>query len=743
MRAINCLKSIGVITIEDLLSTNCEELLLIRNCGNKTVSEIESFIISIKTKYGISKISSVPNNDVFSLQKESNSEKTKNITKIILSNLSISELSVRAQKCLEILKITTVEDLLALNQSNLTPLKNCGKKTISEIEELILLVKKKVGSVSRKKNLNICEVNPLKIDTNDNNPLLTIENSINNPVIEFISEADLEYANQYKSRYGYWPMVFILMRCIWNTLSTIEFAVFEYNYGMIPLHTEIDELTKYLAKDMFKEVLEKLRMNSSIKQLCRHEDWNYYYVNNIPIYVFDDENKDVKWERIGKLILQEKFFFNKYISEKKSTDEEDNQLAELLSIINLHTFKVFLQFWGHKPLWLDCSQNKLVPYCPQKEKMCHNPISPLVIERSFDSFMFNDAFAEIRRLQKIKTQDDIIISIRSYFIDNNDYWKKSVHLTNKDKAIFENILEELLIGICRANIVNGNLVIKANKIDVGEILYEILVDAKTRLHRDELLIRLRKMCHDKNLYCFTNSQQITYHLAKEPRIIAYGKSSYWGLKEWGESHSSIRELGVDYIKKSKTPIHIDELTKIILKTRPDSNENSISAIIRQTAANGELLLFFDDYVGYPQATYVNDYVLMPRSFKEWLKTFKEFVLKNKRYPLGRPNRYEGYLYRWHRKASQLRDLTPDEILQLDAMEKELSYYPHNTMEYNFLHNCDLYRKFVEGNNRMLEQTDDINLFKWFSNASIDYGTYEDNRKLYFSKLLQYISSKLY
>ena len=136
-------------------------------------------------------------------------------------------------------------------------------------------------------------------------------------------------------------------------------------------------------------------------------------------------------------------------------------------------------------------------------------------------------------------------------------------------------------------------------------------------------------------------------------------------------------------------------------------------------------------------------IIYPRSFQEWIDAFRFFVLKYKHYPYCGQNGYEGYLYRWHNKAVQLNALKPDEILKIDALEKELSHYPHNATENKFLHNCNLYKKFVEGNSRMLKESDDKELFKWFYSASRDYSSYNDNRNKYFSQLLQFLSSKLY
>ena len=235
---------------------------------------------------------------------------------------------------------------------------------------------------------------------------------------------------------------------------------------------------------------------------------------------------------------------------------------------------------------------------------------------------------------------------------------------------------------------------------------------------------------------------MTTFLTKDLRIVPVGKSGFWGLKEWGKTYGSIRELSIRIVKKQKRPIHIDELMKLVLELRPDSNEKSVYSVIRQTASNGELLLFYNDYIGYPKASYVDDYILMPRTFDEWLVALKVFVIMNKRYPISNQE-YEGYLYRWHYRSSQLTELSAEEIIKFDALEKELSHYPHNTIEYNFLHNCDLYKKFVEGNNRMLTESDDRELFKWFYSASREYSTYNDNRNKYFSNLLKYLSQVLF
>ena len=424
-----------------------------------------------------------------------------------------------------------------------------------------------------------------------------------------------------------------------------------------------------------------------------------------------------------------------------SNESQFKTQLELLSHINISSFKVLLLLFGHLSLWQ--GKNCLVPYCPQEKKGYYDPLSPIVIDKRYASFNFNKSFSEIGRLKKVKKDNDIILSVEKYFVENEEYWKQSICLSDEDKAVLVSLLKNIFRKVCFAIIVDDNLIFKANRNDFSEKLYEILLIEGTRLHRDELFIRLKKVCNENGLRCnYSKPSQIIPFLVKDSRIVSYGKSSYWGLKEWGKTHGSIRELALAFLKESKEPIHVDDLTEHIMKIRPESTEKSISAIIRQATTTGELLLFFGDFIGLPRAKYACDYILMPRSFDEWLEAFRGFVLKNKRFPAAGQG-FEGYLYRWYQKASQLTGLSSEEILKIDALGKELAYYPHNKKDYIFLHHCNLYKLFVEGNNRTPQKEDDSELYMWFYIASRNYNSYNDNRKKYFSQLLQYLSGKLY
>lgn len=636
----------------------------------------------------------------------------------------IKTLSVRARNVLFDNRIVNVEDFLALTSKPVEEImkyRNCGKKTALEFLEA----------------KNRLQLLILGIETIDEELLPPFEGAIH------FNYEEQKKLSAFKKEHGHWPMVFVLYSKIKSLLKPRELAAFENRFG-IWKHDELEGLSKYGVQLLFERAVKRLRDNSSFKQLCDYKDWDLYYVNDIPFPVFNNNNrKDCVWLEIEQMITKEKLFLDAGFHEMAFSEGGSKEQSEVFFPINLSTFKAFLRFWGHLPLWWN--KNSLVPYCPWGKRDCCDSNSPIVIDKRFAAFKFNRAVKEIERLQKIKTVNDITISIERYFIDNEVFWHKKVDLTNEDKVALLCILKELFGNNCSAYVVDDNLLLKANRNrnDYGAILYEILSKEGARLHRDELLKRLKKTCDEMGLRCdFSHSSQMIPYLVKDSRITSFGKSGYWGLKEWGDSYGSIRELALRFVGMSMEPIHIDDLTKLIMESRPDSNEKSISAIIRQTTLTGELLLFYGDYIGRPKERYAHDYQLMPRTFDEWFQAFRDFVLKNKRFP-NNDKDFEGFLYRWFKKAIKLTGLSSEEMLKIDALEKELAHYPHNKIEYNFLHNCNMYKMFVEGNNRTPQKEDDPDLYTWFYTASKKYNSYKDNRKKYFSQLLQYLSAKLY
>ena len=673
---------------------------------------------------------------------------TDNVDKEKINNLerkiNSCHLTTRAKNFLKEANIETIGDLVSLNRYDVLRFKHIGRKTIFELDVFLEGLGLSFGM-----NLTGC--------SRENKA-----NDVIDPILALFSNEARSFATFFKEKQGHLPMIFLLYERL-NSLAESEEMIFKLYYGIADAPSfsydktnsdkndysiegrsplSIEEIAeKYcLTYERVRQILVKAqnRFVNAAKLLRNHRDWCYYGLDKNPLFVWNvDDN-------LRNLLSLEDSELKIYVRENTHT-EPDVSFLNKKTIIDEYLLKILLIGCDMSLYWIDSERVEIRTGLSKKKIKPNEPKATniLMITGRLDSFKFNKAIKEVSRLYKVKTEDDILVPIKSCFVDNSDYWSSERKLADNEKNSLECLLTNLFKEICDAFVDNGNLFVKANKIDYGTFAYEILKIAGTRLHRDVLLTRLNKVCEEKGLSVLVDPLRFSSLLSKDSRIVTYGKSGFWGLKEWGEITGSIREIAIKKVLKTKMPIQIEELAKEVLLQRPDSNEKSVVSTIRQAGADKDLLIFYGDYVGHPKRKYSEEYILMPQTFDEWLKAFKTFVIENKRFPYSTEDGYEGYLFRWHYRANELTDLSPDEIVKIDTLDKDLSHYPHNATENKFLHNCNLYKRFVEGNNRMLKESDDKDLFKWFYSASRDYSSYNDNRTKYFSQLLQYLSNKLY
>lgn len=756
IRALNALKGSHIETLGELVSFTKVDISKFHGFGKKTLQEIEDAVVNKGLWLGLdiqtngTRLQFISDDDAIKNTNVIKEEEQDEIIDTSILNIPIEDLglSVRAFNCLEIAEVKTLGELVVLKSEDLLKFRNFGRLSLIETEKIVeskgLRLGMHLNNYHKEKAINQQELEPLIPESS---------------AFRSLSKADMDYSLAFKEKYSHFPMVFLLHKtldCLTEQEQKIVKMVWGLNsFSLLPDGNELPGFKDWSVKPALPKSTNEISNEFGLSRQRIHQIYQkairrIKYLGNGVIHVL--EFKD--WERygIGKDIpflfasnlksdrlVEERDFLIEYIKEHW-TSKWIYQFVKDIPYVSENTLYFVSFLKGLTPLWIDHKKKQL----SNNYLNIGRTVPDFFVNNRLKQYNYYRAVKEIFRLQKAKKQERVSVPIKSYFIDNKTYWSRNTKLTAIDKDDVLQLLIWTFQTLCGVQIENGNVLFNANQVNYYDEIYEILKIAGVRLHRDELLKRLKTECDKKGFRCdYTSSSQITPFLTRDPRVVTYGRSSYWGLKEWGDSYGSIRELALRVVSESESPIHIDNLAKLILKSRPDSNEKSISSIIRQTVSSGELLLFYGDYIGNPEAQYSNQYIIMPQTFDEWLYAFKKYVINNKRYPLVTSQGFEGYLYRWHNKAKQLIDLSADEILKIDALEKELELYPHNITEYNFLHNCNIYKKFVEGNNRMLNINDDSKLYQWFYVASRDYSMYNDNRNKYFSQLLQYLSSIMY
>lgn len=120
-----------------------------------------------------------------------------------------------------------------------------------------------------------------------------------------------------------------------------------------------------------------------------------------------------------------------------------------------------------------------------------------------------------------------------------------------------------------------NITLPPNGVDVVYELSEILRDKGRPMSLKELFAELTQRCPDVR---YKKPEQIKEKILHSGIIKPIGLSSRYALAEWTDVYKgSIRDLVADILKKSKTPMHIDEIMEKVLQAYPYTNKNSVTS----------------------------------------------------------------------------------------------------------------------------------------------------------------------
>jgi DNA-directed RNA polymerase subunit alpha len=134
VRSRNCLKKMKIETIGDLLNTTEAELLSYKNFGETSLREIKVILDSKGLRLGMALEESeqAPVEVLDAANVEQGEDRG------LLSNpVDDLQLSVRARKCLQKLKIRTIADLIHKTEAELLGVKNFGVTSLNEIKKTL------------------------------------------------------------------------------------------------------------------------------------------------------------------------------------------------------------------------------------------------------------------------------------------------------------------------------------------------------------------------------------------------------------------------------------------------------------------------------------------------------------------------------------------------------------------------------------------------------------------------------
>ena len=122
---------------------------------------------------------------------------------------------------------------------------------------------------------------------------------------------------------------------------------------------------------------------------------------------------------------------------------------------------------------------------------------------------------------------------------------------------------------------NGNIVLPPNGVDIIYELSEILREKDRPMSLRELYAALIQRCPEVGHKSF---EHVRTKVLQSEALKPIGKSSMYTLAEWTHVYrGSIRDLVADILKKSRTPMHIDEIMEKVLQAYPYTNKNSVTS----------------------------------------------------------------------------------------------------------------------------------------------------------------------
>lgn len=238
------------------------------------------------------------------------------------------------------------------------------------------------------------------------------------------------------------------------------------------------------------------------------------------------------------------------------------------------------------------------------------------------------------------------------------------------------------------------------------------------------------------------------YLLRNDNVISMGKRGLYALKEWPDIYSGcLKDHIPEVLDRYDRPLTLSELTARVRENFPDTNEKSVSTLIYANP-DGLYEVFVGNLVGLAGKNY-DDRELKVRkvkrreTFNERMDNFMKFVDEEGRLPYTNSNEEESSLDRWRKNIQCGKvEASESQINVLNKYLEESSDLPQNGQEHIFREKCRMVRKLAEETGRLPHNRENPNLYVWFYKSLKQRGTWHDNRDMYFEDLLEYLKGHL-
>ena len=592
---------------------------------------------------------------------------------------SISEwhLSVRAYNVLQSYRLITKQSLLKFyrDNGNTIPnnLKNCGRKTINEIEDLckFLISSEKRNEVAPTVNDSSSEALSLSDKPRDNKGGFTRFVNKFSKVLSF-EDYDRLYLSTYNESYGHYPLLWLLSKYI---ESDDDILCFAQVYG---IDTNKGVKSTIELAEARKVTRSRIRMRVSrghLKLFGSHSDFNNALKSVANDYLADCfGNKDFVSSSDRIIRIAE-------INKQEGTAFTNDFILKYLSGV----------FKGYITLG-DYENNKPNPVIIAVSKDLCNIFDFELFFKGFDT-LIEEASKEIN------------LNLREY-VEDSPCW---THFSMSEVERVLGVAKEYALS--RHGLYEefeaDTIHILPKKYDVSAIVYAIISEADTPLTLQDII---RIASEQYPLYSF-QEDAIRIALREDTRIqyIRRGALQTQYLLASRNAPISIRDAVVKVLSNSDEPVLLDDIVSYVLAFFPTSSKNSIRTSILSDGQN-RFVQYEGGRYGLSSRTYSSEFIPIADSsrlsFAERLILLKKFLDEKSRFPsVDSKDEFEVDFAKWIERNQDRKEVK--ELLGTYAFD----IWASQCMR------CEYY--IVKHNGKIPPKDKEPGLYKWLFDATMD------------------------
>ena len=690
VRAMNVCRSGEIKTLIQLLKTDKFNLLKIRNCGRKTLVELDE----IREHYSLylqEQHIDVEENPVIVVEETELKDAQKKIEFLAPNSVvqlkgwiawKFNELSVRAKNAFPQLNqlLTVIDVIYSTQKFNAIDAKNIGKKTSGEIQSFLSEVKEHFEEFTK-------EIDP-NVDIPNHNEFDRLVAQVGE-LYPFLLTKECEMVAKHMSSHDSVPILFIakqyILRCEDSRMN-----IYRDYYGFNPegrryTLSEIGEKNSLSRERIRQLVSKKINLPKSL------EDEIHRYLTPI----------------LESVIPFDSLFWNKV--------QKDNMLEESYSQTAL----------------LTCSVTDT-----------HTIIQ---IEDNDKEYLVNKELIDNVKIRNVLNNIVRVIALRRTTVerlDILDYIKEVKRVYHKDVNLLCCIYANYLRKNYNVDIEDNRYVmLLPNAMDISIAIEDILEQSGEPMSLEGIKQAFNTLYPSNSI---DDVAKLKPHIFRNPNIKPKGKTGIYILTSWKNHFTGTLTSFIEHILHTfNEPIPLDDLVNFALDEFPRSNKKSIYSLIVGDK-DGRFIVYEDDYIGLAdnpisEIEFKERRIIKRHNFDTRFEELKQFVSALKRLPIQTGSEEEKSLARWISNVLKLNiESTEEQIRLLKDFLTEHSTLPQNGTEYKFKLMCDEIKVMVAKTFALPTASDNIREYSWLRKNIDKYTTYEDNRKSYFEDLLAYL-----